>query len=478
MLLCYQKLLQCVTHDHVLDRYWSTTNIIVLKSLETLLTKTRECLTPTVEKPQTLQIPTCQDLFTYQAKQHGLDKKLMEDVHTHLQTLDYHRNPGNRFAPETYLYGSQRYCYNQQSSAVDPTPIESNRTMSELLEKVNSMMGTKYNSMLINCYNTYKHYLGAHKDNEKCLDPTAPISTLSFGATRRLNISLNSEKHKTVQEVLLVPGSMFTMLPGFQDSYYHSLARGRKSFPNERGVRYSITLRQLLPSTEDNQPAQKVEKPVPLVEIQSSPTSTVSPAANGCDSNTPDSFVFGSSLVKGLDEHKLSKHAKKFKVFCNRGAVVRNIYEDVEKVRDGREYDTTKVTSVFLLCGGNDVESLGKGGNMNMNINFLCEDIEDLVDLVKEVFFNAKVHFISLIPRKAMYYGHIRNMHKVNDWLSVFCRSMSVRYVDIFSFFVNKTPSGWWLNLKLFNRSKLHFSPTGDSVLAKVCIGVANSPRP
>jgi alkylated DNA repair dioxygenase AlkB len=440
----------------------------VLKYLEVLLTKTRECLLTPKEKPEARQSSISQELFACQ--QHGLDKLLMEDVLKHLETLDYHRNSCNRFGPETHLYGSQRYCYNPQSATVDPTPIESNRTMLELLEKVNTTMGTKHNSMLINRYNSYKHYLGAHKDDEKCLDPTAPISTLSFGATRRLNISLNAAKHKTVQEVLLTSGSMFTMLPGFQDSYYHSLARGRKSRPGERGVRYSITFRQLLPSLEEN---QVTEEPVPVVDIQSSPTTTTSPAAKVRDGNTPDTFVFGSSLLKGLDEHKLSKHAKNFKVFCNRGAVVRNIYEDVEKVRDGQVYDTTKVTTVFLLCGGNDVESLGKGGN----INFLYEDIEDLVDLVKEVFPNAKVHFISLIPRKARYFKHIRNMHKVNDWLSVFCRKNSVRFVDIFSFFVNITPSGWLLNLKLFNRSKLHFSLTGDSVLAKVCIGVANSPR-
>ena len=68
-------------------------------------------------------------------------------------------------------------------------------------------------------------------------------------------------------------------------------------------------------------------------------------------------------------------------------------------------------------------------------------------------------------------------MHEVNDWLNIFCKKESFRFVDIFSFFLLKTTSTWMLNDKLFNTSKLHFSHIGDSVLAKVLIGVANKPR-
>ena len=100
--------------------------------------------------------------------------------------------------------------------------------------------------------------------------------------------------------------------------------------------------------------------------------------------------------------------------------------------------------------------------------------------LAKLVFPNAKINFVSLIPRRIKYTSHIRNMHKVNLWLKGFASYVndeSIRYVDIFSFFLLKTSSAWTLNNKLFNGSKLHFSAIGDSVLAKVLIGVANRPR-
>ena len=111
------------------------------------------------------------------------------------------------------------------------------------------------------------------------------------------------------------------------------------------------------------------------------------------------------------------------------------------------------------------------------NIKFLFDDMEKLAELTREVFPLAKINYISLIPRKSQYKGHISYMHQVNDWLSSFCKKESIRFVDIFSFFVLKAPSIWMLNDKLFNRSKLHFNHIGDSVLAKVLMGVANKPR-
>ena len=459
-----------------------------LKSLEALVVKAKECITTaqettttattTVSKPPGKSKTTTDvtgDLFTL-LQQPDINKTILQDTSEFLDTVGFYPNPTNRNTPEICLFGDQRYCYNAHSAAVPPTPIEEGGVMNLLLDAVNEIQGTKYNSMLVNRYRSRNVFLGVHKDDESCLVKEAPISTLSFGCTRRMKIAPDGDKHKLACQLFLSPGSLLTMMPGFQEKYWHSIPEGRKSLKSERGLRYSVTFRQLKvaqPSLQTANTLPAAKEPVPVVEMQSSPTTSTTPAAIVCDGNTPDTFVFGSSLLKGLDEQNLSKYAKNFKVFCNRGAAVRDIYEDVEKVRDRREYDTTKVTSVFLLCGGNDVESLGKGGN----IHFLFEDMEDLVDLVKEVFPNALVNFISLIPRKAMYLEHIRNMHKVNDWLSVFCRKNSVRFVDIFSFFVNKTPSGWWLNLKLFNRSKLHFSLTGDSIIAKVCIGVANSPR-
>ena len=82
-----------------------------------------------------------------------------------------------------------------------------------------------------------------------------------------------------------------------------------------------------------------------------------------------------------------------------------------------------------------------------------------------------------LIPRRSEYRHHIRNMHKVNNWIETFCKKEHIRFINIFTHFLVKEPHMWELNYKLFNGSKLHFNKVGDSVLAKVLIGVANLPR-
>ena len=97
--------------------------------------------------------------------------------------------------------------------------------------------------------------------------------------------------------------------------------------------------------------------------------------------------------------------------------------------------------------------------------------------MTREAFPCAKVNVLSLIPRRAKYRDHIRNMHAYNLWLEDFCETKAIRFVNVWSFFLIKTPNMWPLSKKLFSKDLLHFSNIGDSILGRVLIGVANSPR-
>ncbi len=451
----------------------------MLKTLQDLLAKTHERITA-LNEPSTNSTPLV-DASMFQFYRQALNNKLEQNVLKHLKTLKYKAHPKNKNSPQLFLYGSQRYSYSAQSAALEPTTIEPDSTMSKLLDAVNTMLGTSYNSMLVNRYKDYKCVLGAHKDDEDCLDPDSPISTLSLGKTRKFSIFLNNNKHTPAETLSLVPGSLFTMLPGFQKKYWHAVEAGDKNSENERGVRYSVTFRRLVPPvpaafSETTMSAVTTtihDKAVPVPEEPAAATVT-DHITNEHDSNIPDTFVFGSSLVKGLNDTILSKYTKNFKVFTNSGACIGDIYEDIERIRDCGKYDLANITNVFLVCGGNDVES----AKSDEDIKFVFEDFWDIMYLIKLVFPNAKINFVSLIPRRAKYKDHIRNMHRVNVWLKKFAKvDESIRYVDIFSFFLLKTSTAWPLNKNLFNGSELHFSAIGDSVLAKVLIGVANRPR-
>ena len=445
----------------------------MLDRWETLLAKTKDLMAkPTNKIPHQQEpvpvSPTIHEAL-HQYHEHPLEDDLLTDVHRHLKKLKYHPNPKSPKSPDILLYGSQQYTYNQQSANVEPIPIEEDAILGNLLNAVNAKLGASFNSVLINKYSNVNVSLGPHKDDESCIDTTSPIATLSLGATRRLLISTNQDKHKVIESITLIPRSIYCMLPGFQQEYYHSIAAGRRSIDKEKGIRFSITFRCLLPTRNDTGPPEakvSVAAP-PMITTVIQPTTTPD-----VDDTHPDTLVFGSSLTKGLDATQLSKYSRTFKVFPNRGAHISDIYEDIEAVRDSGKIDVTKIKCVLLICGGNDIENLKKSSDLK----FLREDFEDIVDMTREAFPIASINIFSIIPRRSVYRSHIRNMHKMNEWLSDFCKKEAIRFVDIFSFFLYKTPTSWLLNAKLFNRSKLHFNATGDSVLAKVLIGVANRP--
>ena len=136
----------------------------MLKSLENLLIKTKELIVKENPSPD----PVDSSLFQFHP-QPSLDDKLYGSVTQHLKTLKFHRNPKNSHSPEIHLFGGRKYIYNKQSADVDPTPILPNTVMDNLLRAVNTLLGTSYNSMLVNKYRDVNCALGAHKDDEKSL---------------------------------------------------------------------------------------------------------------------------------------------------------------------------------------------------------------------------------------------------------------------------------------------------------------------
>ena len=186
-----------------------------------------------------------------------------------------------------------------------------------------------------------------------------------------------------------------------------------------------------------------------------------------------DVVVFGSSLVKGLNESLLSKHGKNFKVFSHPGAHVCDITIDIKSVNvKGSLISCEDVKTVFLVCGGNDIENFP---HYKPELHPLFEDYRRLFQCTKEVFPNAAINVISLIPRRTRYgFPHVHRMFDVNDWLRDYCTKTKMRFVDVYTFFLTK--GNRYLNKKLFNSDLLHFSKTGDSVLGKVLIAVTYRP--
>ena len=249
------------------------------------------------------------------------------------------------------------------------------------------------------------------------------------------------------------------MDPILQEDYYHKLAPGRKSYGNtERGQRFSLTFRKIKNSSTTNCP----DPPTPPPKIDNQQASQ--------NLQEIDCLVFGSSLVKGLDEEKLSEGGKSFKVFTHGGAHINQICANIKKVKEDNKININMVRSVYLVCGGNDLAN-----HNSDDLTPLFQRYTNLLITAKETFPHAKINAVSLIPRK-VHSGwrgssQIKCMHEVNDWLKDICNDHGDRYVQIFSFFINQRTGD--MIKKLFKADELHFSNIGDSVLGKVLMAVA-----
>ena len=381
-------------------------------------------------------------------------------VKKYLSKLDYTSQGKDQSG--IFLYGDHPYVYNKASEGLSPVPLSSAPIIEDGLKTVNTKTGYEYNSILVNHYADKNTFLKWHKDNEKEIDKNTPIATLSIGAVRRFVFSADKGKTKNVQKTfMLQSNSLFTMGPSMQDKYYHQLCTGRSSRRSECGIRYSLTFRKIVPATPSN-PTEIPRNP----NINSSNLN-----AGEAVPRKYDAVVFGSSLTKGLNENVLSKdHRKSFRVFSHAGAHVSTIISNIRKTGESNIIDTNSVSSVFLICGGNDIEHI----YIDKDIDRLCIQYDQLIDTAQQVFPNAKIKLVSLLPRRSMYVNHYDRIYFMNAQLESICEQREIRFVNIFSHFVDRK-SGI-MNIKLYHRDRLHFNSIGTSVLAKVLIGVANRP--
>ena len=88
---------------------------------------------------------------------------------------------------------------------------------------INSTCNTNYNSVLVNRYINRNVALGWHKDDEMSVDSSAPIASLSIGATRLFAITdnLDAKMRSEMIEIPLVDNALLIMKPGLQQTQFH-----------------------------------------------------------------------------------------------------------------------------------------------------------------------------------------------------------------------------------------------------------------
>ena len=99
---------------------------------------------------------------------------------------------------------------------------------------------TSFNACLLNLYHDGSEGMGWHSDDERSLDPLAPVASVSFGEARRFLFRLRSN-HLVKAEVLLESGSLLLMDAICQQNWQHSLPPASK----KKGPRINLTFRRM-----------------------------------------------------------------------------------------------------------------------------------------------------------------------------------------------------------------------------------------
>uniref|UniRef100_A0A3B5Q4E6 DNA oxidative demethylase ALKBH2 n=1 Tax=Xiphophorus maculatus TaxID=8083 RepID=A0A3B5Q4E6_XIPMA len=144
----------------------------------------------------------------------------------------------------TYGNAGLTYTYSGVRRLASPwTP-----TLEYIRNAVTGATGQKFNFVLINRYKDGQDHMGEHRDDEKELDPSCPIASVSLGAARDFVFRHRDARGKRSSRQIdpvkleLAHGSLLLMNPPTNTFWYHSLPVRKKVL----SPRINLTFRRIL----------------------------------------------------------------------------------------------------------------------------------------------------------------------------------------------------------------------------------------
>lgn len=159
--------------------------------------------------------------------------------------------------PEVFLFGKRRkvprlnafygdrgveYRYSGLTHRAEGWPA----SLQVLKTRIDRLLGTRFNTVLLNWYRDGDDTMGYHADDEAVLGPEPIIASVSLGVPRRF-VMKRRDNPKDKREVLLEGGSLLVMAGRFQHDWLHAVPASRRV----REGRINLTFRRV------NSPAHK-----------------------------------------------------------------------------------------------------------------------------------------------------------------------------------------------------------------------------
>lgn len=114
-------------------------------------------------------------------------------------------------------------------------------TLHMLRSRIDTLLGTRFNTVLLNWYRNGRDTMGFHADDEPELGAEPLIASVSLGSERRF-VMKRKDNNKVKREVILTGGMLLVMAGRFQHEWLHGIPADRRL---DSG-RINLTFRRVL----------------------------------------------------------------------------------------------------------------------------------------------------------------------------------------------------------------------------------------
>lgn len=139
----------------------------------------------------------------------------------------------------TAWYGDEGKDYTFSGIAFQPEPWLAD--LSIVKERVEDVIGTVFNSVLLNLYRSGQDGIGWHADNESELGTNPIIASISFGEKRRFQLRHRFNRQIDQVEISLTHGSLLVMQGATQHYWQHQIPKTAKQISE----RINLTFRSI-----------------------------------------------------------------------------------------------------------------------------------------------------------------------------------------------------------------------------------------
>ena len=137
-------------------------------------------------------------------------------------------------------YGDPDRAYRYSGLTLEPLPWTDR--IAGIKARVEKLVLTKFNGVLLNYYRDQNDSMGMHSDDEKELGPRPTIASVSMGAERSFLLKSKVDPGAKLVRLPLASGSLLLMKGDTQKNYKHGIGKESRSL----GPRVNLTFRVIV----------------------------------------------------------------------------------------------------------------------------------------------------------------------------------------------------------------------------------------